>query len=243
MIPKKNPELEIGRNSSLYFAIGLNVMLFISWQALEHKTYEKTTIDIGIVDMAEEVEEEIITISLNAPPPPPPPAVVSESIEVVEDLDEVEETVIESTEIAQEDALVERVFSVSDVYVEAVEEDAEVAFAIIEDVPIFPGCEGLHKEATKNCFQVKMQEHVRTHFNYPQEALDLGMQGRVSVIFTIDSKGFTTSIRSRGPDRILEEEAERIIGLLPKMKPGKQRGKPVKVSYAVPIFFKYEDGS
>ncbi|WP_336622126.1 energy transducer TonB [Algibacter miyuki] len=67
-----------------------------------------------------------------------------------------------------------------------------------------------------------------------------GIQGRVSVVFIINSEGVTTNVRSRGPDKILEVEAERIISLLPKMQPGKQRGKAVKVAYAVPIFFKYE---
>lgn len=242
MKPKKNPELEIGRNSSLYFAIGLNVMLFISWQALEHKTYEQSEIDIGVVEVSEVIEEEIPIISINTPPPPPPPAVVSETIEIVEDVEEVEETIIESTEVSQTDAIEERVISVSDVEVEEYEEDVEVAFAVIEEIPIFPGCEGLSKQAAKKCFQDKVQEHVVEHFNYPQAALELGIQGRVSVIFIIDSKGVTTNVRSRGPDKILEKEAERIIGLLPKMKPGKQRGKPVKVTYSLPIFFKYQEG-
>ena len=85
----------------------------------------------------------------------------------------------------------------------------------------------------KDCFQEKMQAHVIKNFIYPETAIDLGIQGRVSVVFIIDAKGYATNIRSRGPDRILEKEAERIIGLLPKMQPGKQRGKPVKVAYAV----------
>ena len=241
MKPKKNPEVEVGRNSSLYFAIGLNVMLFISWQALEYKTYEKSVMGIDILNVTQEVEEEIPIININTPPPPPP-AVVNESIEIVEDIEEVEETLIESTEITQDDAIEERIVDVSDVEVEEIEEEAEVAFAVIEEVPIFPGCEGMSKRESKACFQVKIQEHVLKHFNYPQTALDLGIKGRVFVVFVIDSKGYTTGIRSRGPDKILEKEAERIIGLLPKMKPGKQRGKSVKVAYALPIFFKYQEG-
>lgn len=217
-------------------------MLFISWQALEHKSYERSEIDIGIVQVTEEAEEDIPIVNLNTPPPPPPPAVVTESIDIVEDVEEVEETILESTEVAQTDAIEERVIAVSDVEVEEYEEEVEVAFAVIEEVPIFPGCEDMPKQAAKQCFQEKIQEHVMAHFNYPQAALDLGIQGRVSVIFVIDSKGYTTNIRSRGPDKILEKEAERIIGLLPKMKPGKQRGKAVKVAYALPIFFKYHDG-
>ncbi|UKM66120.1 energy transducer TonB [Flavobacteriaceae bacterium GSB9] len=240
MEAKKNPQLEVGRNSSIYFAIGLNVMLLFSWQALEYKTYEKEETEIEIVQMEAQDEEDIPIVHMNTPPPPPPPpAVIQTNIEIVEDLEEVEETIIESTETNQEDAIVERnVIDVGDVNVEEYEEDVQVSFAVIEQVPVFPGCEGKSKIETKRCFEKKIQEHVVKNFNYPQTALDLGIQGRVSVIFIIDSKGYTTNVRSRGPDQILEKEAERIIGSLPQMKPGMQRGKPVKVSYAVPIYFK-----
>lgn len=240
MKPKKNPEIEIGRNSSLYFAIGLNLMLLLSWQALEYKTYDKNVATIDIINVEGEEEEEIPIININTPPPPPP-AVVTETITIVEDVEEVEETIIESSEANQNDAVEERIVDVSEVEVEEVEEDVEVPFAVIENAPIFPGCEGKYGKEMKDCFQQKIQEHVVKNFRYPQTALDLNIQGRVSVIFVIDSKGFTTKVRSRGPDRILETEAERIMGLLPKMVPGKQRGKPVKVSYAVPIFFKLQE--
>lgn len=241
MKPKKNPELEIGRNSGLYFAIGLNIMLFLSWQALEYKTYNRDVVAIDVLNIEGELEEDIPIVNMNTPPPPPPPVSITETVEIVEDIAEVEETVIESTETALDDAIEERVVSVSDVDVEEVEEDVEVPFAAIEDIPVFPGCEGLSKSKMKDCFQAKVQEHVKKNFRYPEMALEMNIQGRVSVIFVIDSKGHTTKIRSRGPDRILEKEAERIIGLLPKMTPGKQRGKPVKVSYAVPIFFKLQN--
>ncbi len=245
MKAKKNPQLEIGRNSGLYFAIGLNLMLFLSWRSLEYKTYEKDDIAIDVLNIEAEVEEEIPIVNINTPPPPPPPslpAVIQESIQIVDDEEEIIETVIESTETSQEDAIADVVVEVSDVNVEEVYEDVEVAFAVIESVPVYPGCEGMSREAAKECFQKKIQEHVVKNFRYPQSALDLGIQGRVSVVFVIDSDGVTTNVRSRGPDRILEEEAERIINLLPKMKPGKQRGRPVKVSYAVPIFFKFQEG-
>ncbi len=188
------------------------------------------------------IEEDIPIININTPPPPPPPVSITEAVEIVEDAEEVEETVIESTETALDDAIEERIVSVSDVDVDEVEEEVEVPFAAIEDVPVFPGCEGKSRKKMKDCFQKKIQEHVVKNFRYPQTAIDLGIQGRVSVIFVIDSKGHTTKVRSRGPDRILEKEAERIIGLLPKMTPGKQRGRAVKVSYAIPIFFKYQEG-
>ncbi|MFV0564205.1 MAG: energy transducer TonB [Flavobacteriaceae bacterium] len=245
MLPnKKNPGLEVGRNSSLYFAIGLNLMLFLSWRALEYRTYEKDEIAIDVVEMEARYEEEIPIVQMqNLPPPPPPPAVITQAVEIVDDMEEIEETVIESTETNQAEAIADYApVEVGDIAVEAYEEDVQVAFAVIEDVPVFPGCEKLSKAATKKCFQDKIQEHIRDNFKYPETALELGIQGRVSVMFIIDSKGVTTNVRSRGPDKLLEKEAERIIGLLPKMEPGKQRGRPVKVAYAVPIFFKFHEG-
>ncbi len=242
MSAKKNPKTDIARNSGIYFAIGLNLMLLLSWQLLEYKSYDKDDVAIDILHMEAELETDIPVININTPPPPPPPApaVISETIKIVDDVKEVEETMIVSTETNQSEAIAERPVQVVDVKVKKVEEEVEVAFAVIEDVPIYPGCEGLSKQEAKDCFQRKVQEHVVKNFQYPETALQLGIQGRVSVIFAIDSKGYATGIRSRGPDKILEKEAERIIALLPKMQPGKQRGKPVKVTYAVPIFFKFE---
>lgn len=83
-----------------------------------------------------------------------------------------------------------------------------------------------------------MNAHVVKNFNYPQTALDMGIKGRVFVIFVISPEGEITKVRTRGPDKILEDEAQRIISKLPKMIPGKQRGKPVSVPFSLPINFK-----
>ena len=86
MEPKKNPKADVGRNSSLYFLIGLALMLFLTNYAINYKTYDKSNIDIGQVNMDELDEEEIpITEQLQTPPPPPPPPAAPEVIEVVED--------------------------------------------------------------------------------------------------------------------------------------------------------------
>ncbi|WP_166964980.1 energy transducer TonB [Yeosuana marina] len=239
METKKNPQVEIGRNSSLYFALGLNIMLFISWQLLEYKTYDKSEVSIDVVNMEADLEDDIPIVKINTPPPPPPPAAIQESIQIVENTEDVKETVIQSTETDQSDKIAAPIVSVEDVAVEEVEEDVEVPFSVIEDIPVFPGCENVAKSQRRNCFQEKMDAHVRNNFNYPEAALDLGIQGKVFVMFVIDSKGNVTGIRSRGPDKILEKEAERIIKLLPQMTPGKQRGKPVRVPYSVPIVFKF----
>ncbi|WP_431136017.1 energy transducer TonB [Psychroserpens mesophilus] len=239
---KKNPEIEVGRNSSLYFAVGLNLMLLITYMMFEYKTYEKEVVTRDIVQVDNVIEEDIPIVNLEVPPPPPPPppALVPDDIRVVEDQVEIEETVIESSEIGQSEAIEEYVATVEDVEVEEVEEDIEVPFAVIEHVPVFPGCEGGTREQQMACFQKKIQEHVRKNFNYPERALELEMQGKVYVLFLIDNTGRVAKIKSRGPDKILEKEAERIISLLPQMTPGKQRGKAVNMPYSIPIHFKLD---
>ena len=167
------------------------------------------------------------------PPPPPPPA--PEVIEIVEDEEEVEETIIESTE-SDEDLEIE------DLEIEEVEEDVEVPFAVIENVPVFPGCERGNNEKKRKCMSEKISKFVQRKFN-TDLAGDLGLTGRqrISVIFKIDKGGNVTGVRARAPHPRLEKEAQRVINLLPKMQPGKQKGKAVIVPYSLPIIFQVQD--
>ncbi|MBT8325827.1 MAG: energy transducer TonB [Winogradskyella sp.] len=238
MESKKNPKANVGRNSNLYFAVGLNVMLVLTYLGLEHKTYDRAATQVDILQLTEQLEEDIPITKLDIPPPPPPKVIATEAITIVEDVAEIEETVIESTEIGQDDVIEERVVSVEDVAVEEVEEDIEVPFAVIETVPKWPGCTG-NNDQLRACFQKKMQEHLLKNFRYPDVAAELGIHGKVYVFFLIDKTGKVTKIKSRGPDKMLETEAERIIGLMPKMEPGKQRNRAVGVPYSVPINFQF----
>lgn len=235
MQPKKNEKVDLTKNSSLYFVIGLATILFISWQAIEWKTYEKDLYGYEALNVDDEDDEEIpITEQIKTPPPPPPPPPPApEVIEVVEDEEEVEETVIESTE-TNEDEIVE-IVEVEEEY-----DDVDVPFAVIEDVPIFPGCEKVSKSERRNCFQEKMNKHIRKNFRYPEIAQEMGIQGRVYVNFIIAKDGQITNIRMRGPDKNLEKEAQRIIAKLPNMIPGKQRGRPVRVPFSIPITFRLQ---
>jgi protein TonB len=234
MQPKKSEKVDLTKNSSLYFVIGLAVVLLVSWQAIEWKTYKKTY-DYEALNVEDEDDEEIpITEQIKTPPPPPPPPPPApEVIEIVEDEEEVEETVIESTETDEEEI-------VEIVEVEEEEEDIDVPFAVIEDVPIFPGCERVKKSERRNCFQEKMNKHIRKNFRYPEIAQEMGIQGRVYVNFIISKDGSITNIRMRGPDKNLEKEAQRIISKLPSMTPGKQRGRPVRVPFSIPITFRLQ---
>lgn len=233
MEPKKNPKADLTRNSGLYFALGLAVILFITWQALEWKKYDKTEL-LDFTMNVEQLDEEEIPITEQIKTPPPPPPAAPEVIEIVEDEEEIEETVIESTETDQEEEIVE----VEEVQVAEEDLDVDVPFAVIEDVPVFPGCESVPKNKKRECFQEQIQKHINKNFRYPEIAQEMGIQGRVSVVFTIDKDGSITNIRTRGPDKNLEAEARRIIEKLPKMTPGKQRGRAVRVPFSIPITFK-----
>ncbi|WP_320815833.1 energy transducer TonB [Flavobacterium sp.] len=116
----------------------------------------------------------------------------------------------------------------------------EVKFAIIEEIPVFPGCEEVDRKDRNECFDEKIKEHVKANLKYPKKALRRNIQGMVSVQFIIDKEGNVTDIRTIGADPILESEARRIFSLLPKMKPGFQKGKPVMVKYGVPLTFKIQ---
>ncbi|MGY8919709.1 MAG: energy transducer TonB [Flavobacteriales bacterium] len=238
MESKKNPKADITRNASLYFALGLALMVFLSYTTINWKVYDKSAIDIGTVNMDELDDEEIPLLEqVVPPPPPPPPPAAPEVIEVVEDEEEVEETVIESTETDQEEEI-----EIEDLEIEEVEEDIEVPFAVIENVPIFPGCDKGNNAERRKCMSQKITKFVQRKFN-TDLAGDLGLSGRqrINVIFKIDKNGDVVGVRARAPHPRLEKEAARVINLLPKMKPGKQRGKAVIVPYSLPIIFQVQD--
>ena len=238
MESKKNPKADVSRNGSIYFAVGLALMLFLTYSSLNYKTYDKSDIDIGKLNLDDELDEEIPIIEqIIPPPPPPPPPADPEVIEVVEDEEEVEETVIESTETDQEEEI-----EVEEIEVEEVYEDVEVPFAVIENVPEYPGCERGTNAEKRKCMSDKIAKFVQRKFN-TDLAGDLGLSGRqrISVIFKIDKNGNVTGVRSRAPHPRLEKEAARVINMLPKMKPGRQRGKAVTVPYSLPITFQVQD--
>ena len=234
---KKNPKADVGRKSMLFFQIGLVLMLFLAWQAIEWKTYDKSLSEFGELEVGDDLMEEVpITQQLTPPPPPPPPPPAPEVIEIMEDESEEEETIIESTEAKQDEKIVE----IKEIVEEAVEEEiVEVPFAVIENVPIYPGCENeRNNDARKKCMSDKVSSFINKKFN-TDLANDLGLDGRqrIMVQFKIDKTGRVTDVRARAPHPRLEREAISVVKSLPNMTPGKQRGKPVAVLYSLPIIF------
>jgi len=121
-----------------------------------------------------------------------------------------------------------------------VEEEASdeiLNFAVVESVPIFPGCEGEKTNADKKaCFERQIMKFVANNFEFPEMARQMGIQGRVYVNFVIEKNGsISNPTVVRGVDKLLDDEAMRVVKNLPKMKPAKQRGKPVRMSFMLPI--------
>ena len=216
--------LESKRNTFLMFglvvALGVTLLAF-TWTAKPTKADSLGSI------ADQEVEEEIIPITreqeIKPPPPPPPPAVV-EVLNIVDDDVEIEDEL----EIEDTDADDETVIDVAPIIEAAEEEEEESAqvFFIVEDMPEFPGGD------------LALRKYIANAVKYPVIAQENGIQGKVYVTFVVGKDGAVNNAGiARGVDASLDKEALRVVNSLPKWKPGKQRGKPVNVSYTVPINF------
>ena len=236
---KKNPKFDLRRWSMIFFQCGIIVMLFITWQAMEWKSYDTGEAERELLDVSDVLDEIIpVTEQINTPPPPPPPQTAPNVIIEVADEADIEETVIESTETDSEADI--EIVEIADIDEEAEEEEiVNVPFHVIENVPIYPGCENLsNNNQRKDCMSEKVMEFVQRNFNN-ELAGELGLEGRqrIHVQFRIDHHGKVVDVRARAPHPKLEAEAVSVVSSLPDMQPGKQRGKPVGVQYALPILF------
>ncbi|TLP78829.1 energy transducer TonB [Maribacter sp. ACAM166] len=237
MDPKKNPEQDLNKKSSMYFVIGLLLVLAMVFVALEWKTYDSFYhYDTSLNQIDESIDEDVPIFELKATPPPTPPVAPSE-IEIAEDDDPIEETLIEATEMTQET----EILVASDLDVIEEPDEVIVNWVTIEKVPVFPRCE--NEKDKRACFNKMIQRHIRKNFRYPEIAQEIGLQGRVNTQFIINKDGSIGTIQKKGPHVLLEKEAVRILSKLPKipkMTPGKQRGTAVKVPYSIPITFKLQ---
>ena len=108
----------------------------------------------------------------------------------------------------------------------------------LSEVPVYPGCENIRNK--RKCLQENIQRHIVRNFKYPKEAKKNKIQGRVFVQFIVGTGGYVDIIKTRGPDDLLEKEAQRIISSLPRFKPGILNGKPVRVPFSMPIIFRLQ---
>lgn len=229
MKSRKSEKANIESLKGVFILSGLVVSLAMTYVAFEWKTYEGGVMDLGQLDV--NIEDEIIPITQrqNTPPPPPPPA-APEVIQIVDDEVEIEEIEFESTE-TDESTEIQLIEEVGE------ETDEVLNFVNVENKPVYPGCE---KESTEDdkfrCFQLQIAKFVAKEFQFPEMARQMGIQGKVWVSFVIEKDGSVSGIKvERGVDKLLDEEAIRVVKKLPKFIPAKVGGRSVRMSYSLPI--------
>lgn len=206
--------------------IGLVVALLLVWGAFSMGSREKTVATLAQDTQVVEVED-MVPITQETPPPPPEAPkipVLSDEIDIVDDDIKVEDNFTSLEDNAN--LGVEIMDYVEEVQEEVVEEEA-IPFQLVEEKPSFQGGDA-------NTFS----KWVNSKLVYPEIAKENGVQGRVTLQFTVEKDGSVTNVKVlRGVDASLDKEAVRVVQSSPKWKPGKQRDRAVKVTYTFPVIF------
>ena len=226
MEEKKSPKANLENKKVMFTQIGLIISLLIAWMAFEHKSYDKREIDPSLLRQTEVVEEEMVEITKQEEPKPQPVEVPKQTtqLEIVQDDVEVEDIEI-NADVDQNEVIEEYV----PVEVEEEEVQEQEIFQIVEEMPAYPGGDQ------------RLMEYVAKNIKYPQIARETGIQGRVFVGFVVEPDGSVSNVKVlRGIGGGCDEEAVRVVKSMPKWKPGKQRGKAVRVSYMLPVNFKLQ---
>ena len=223
---KKSEKANLEKKKLLFVEIGLIISLLIVYMALEWTSKETNT---SILEDNTEilVEEEIISTNMETPPPPPAAPkipVLSDQIDIVDDEIELEDDMFMNLE--DDASLGVEIMDYVEVEEEVVEEEA-IPFQLVEEKPSFQGGDA-------NQFS----KWVNSRLVYPEIAKENGVQGRVTLQFTVEKDGTVTKVRVlRGVDPSLDKEAVRVVSMSPKWKPGKQRDRAVPVTYTFPVIF------
>lgn len=226
---KKTPKADLENKKSTWLLVGYVIVLAFMFIAFEWTKRDiKIDTSQAITDLV--FEEEIIPITEQpeqaAPPPPPAAPPIAETLTIVEDDADVEETTIATSEETNQAVEIKYVPEA----VEEEEPEEQTIFEVVEQMPEFPngGMAGLMQYLSKN-------------IKYPTIAQENGTQGRVTVQFVVNRDGSIVDAKVlRGVDPYLDKEAIRVISSMPKWKPGMQRGKAVRVKYTVPVMFRLQ---
>ena len=226
MEEKKSPKANLENKKLMFMQIGMIISLLIAWLAFEHKSYDKRQIDESLLNREVVLDEEMVEITKQEEQKPQPVEQPQQTtqLEIVDDNVETEDINI-NAEVEQNEVIEEYVAP------EVVEEEVveQEIFQIVEEMPAFPGGEA------------KLMEYVGKNIKYPQIARETGIQGRVFIGFVVEPDGSVSNVKLlRGIGGGCDEEAMRVVKSMPKWKPGKQRGKAVRVSYQIPVFFKLQ---
>lgn len=226
---KKSPKADLEKGKTMGILMGMIVGLAVLFVGFEWSDREITIVQSeGVADIIAEEEVEITRPEDTPPPPPPPPApAVAEVLNVVEDDVKLDDVDIVSSEDDATTAQVEAYTPPA--VVEEEEESSQQIFTVVETMHEFPGGQGA------------LLQYLAKSIKYPVIAQENGIQGRVSCSFVVNKDGSIVDAEViRGVDPSLDKEALRVINSMPKWSPGKQRGKPVRVKYTVPVTFRLQ---
>ena len=224
MEEKKSPKANLENKKLMFTQIGLIISLLVAWLAFEHKSYDKREIDPSLLNREVVVDEEMVEITKQEEPKPQPVEVPKQTTQLEIVQDDVETEDIEINADVEQNEVIEDYVAPEVVEEEVVEQEI---FQIVEEMPSYPGGEKA------------LLEYVAKNIKYPQIARETGIQGRVFVGFVVEPDGSVSNVKIlRGIGGGCDEEAMRVIKSLAKWKPGKQRGKAVRVSYQIPVVFK-----
>ena len=221
---KKTPKASLENKRALFIEIGLIVALAVVYIAFN---WTSKDVQVSTLEAENQVvqEEEIIPITQETPPPPPEAPkipVLSDQIDIVDDEIEVDNDFLSLED--SDDMGVEIMDYVENVQEEVVEEEA-IPFQLVEEKPSFMGGDANQFSAW-----------VNKRLVYPEIAKENGVQGRVTLQFTVEKDGSVTKVKVlRGVDPSLDKEAVRVVSMSPKWKPGKQRDRAVPVTYTFPV--------
>ena len=223
---KKTPKANLENRRTLFTEIGLVVALLLVLGAFSLGSRDKKVATLANDEQVVEIED-MVPITQETPPPPPDQPkipVLSDQIDIVDDDIEVSDDFISLDDNAN--LGVDIIDYVEDVEEEVVEEEA-IPFQLVEEKPSFNG--GDANEFSK---------WVNSKLVYPEIAKENGVQGRVTLQFTVNADGTVSNVKVlRGVDSSLDKEAVRVVSSSPKWKPGKQRDRAVKVTYTFPVIF------
>ena len=245
----KFPEVDVFKNTGTFFNFGMTAAVAIALVAMSWTTFEKK-IDVNLNDLIleDEVEVEIPRTAEPPPPPPPPPPPVIEEVPDTEVIEE-DQPVFENQEVTEETKVE------APVAVKAppppppppppapVEEEI---FKVVEQMPRFPGCEDKATDKEKEeCAKGKMLEYIYKNLKYPAIARENGVEGQVVLQFVVDKDGSIADTKivrdiGAGCGAAAEIVVNGMNNMGKKWTPGKQRGRPVRVLYTLPVKFKLE---
>lgn len=223
---KKSLKASLENKRLLFTEIGFVVSLLLVYGAFGYTSKDSKTSSLADDQQAVEVED-MVPITQETPPPPPEAPkipVLSDQIDIVDDAIKVDDNMFVNLE--ENNTGVQIMNYVEDVKTEEVEEEA-IPFALVEEKPKFNG--GDANEFSK---------WVNQNLVYPEIAKENGVQGRVTMQFTVNPDGSVSNVKVlRGVDPSLDQEAVRVIQMSPKWTPGRQRDRAVKVTYTFPVIF------